>query len=127
VTYILDCGRIYRLPSGMEVAAHPAMDETMRFVREPDAWDLYTRQQWCEGDWPSLTVAPDGRVLALRIQDGEIRGSRNPTGLTAENLVPTGSVLGCEICQGMPWPGDLSTGGHGKHEVGCPILRTGGE
>jgi hypothetical protein len=116
----LQYGRIYRLPSGQLVAAHPAMDETMRFYREQGAWDLYSREEWSTCAFPSLTARPDGDVVELRVFNDAIDGYGQKVAAWQE-LEPTSETLGCEFCGGWPWPGDFSGDGHGEHTPVCPI------
>lgn len=119
----LHVGRIYRLPSGCEIAAFPAMDETMRFEREPGALDLYTRNQWAEASFADMTVLPDGRVDALCTDGDAIVGYDDRLGLKIDDLQRTGDVVGCEFCEGLPWPGEFSIGGHGEHDASCPLVK----
>jgi hypothetical protein len=119
----LQDGRIYQLPEGLRVVVQPAMDETMRFPREGERWDLYTQDQWREAGFAGLTVRTDGRIASLQVEDGTIEGPGQLLNITLDDLEPTSEVVGCEFCAGLPWPGDLTLdSGHGAHEATCPLL-----
>ncbi len=99
--------------------------EGLRFAE--GASDLYTRDEWLDGAFPNLTVSTDGQVATLERDGEEILGPGERLGCTVDDIEPTGEVLGCEFCNGLPWPDDFTTdGSHGSHEKECPAVEKQG-